>query len=234
MDAAGPRADVKVWWWQLPPDRARRQASGCAAALSSMPAPLDAGTRGLVHGLPPRETRRPPPACRRTSACGLRTGGPRRAAAATQPGGHPVDDTSGCHLPGQETTHRHHRGETGASNHACRFGVARRLRRDGWWRSSTAGSPSRQGPGTRSAGSLAAHGRVGWQVRPQRHRHPGPRHNAPRDGARPPGHQALRTAISTRMPARPAEYALNCGNNSLTPFAPGLGSGYVILFFISP
>jgi hypothetical protein len=30
------------------------------------------------------------------------------------------------------------------------------------------------------------------------------------------------------MPARPAEYALNCENSSLTTFAPNLGNGYVL------
>ena len=40
--------------------------------------------------------------------------------------------------------------------------------------------------------------------------------------------RALRTALGTKTPARPAEYALNCENNSLTPFAPNFGNGYVL------
>ena len=40
--------------------------------------------------------------------------------------------------------------------------------------------------------------------------------------------RALRTALGTRMPARPAEHALNCGNNSLTPFALNFDNGYIL------
>jgi hypothetical protein len=80
-----PRGDVGARW-QLRPDRARRQMSGCAAALPT-PTPPDHRDKGdwpwIASQRNPETTRR------------------RRA----------VRRPSGCRLPGQETTHRHHQSQ---------------------------------------------------------------------------------------------------------------------------
>src|ERR1700733_6905204 len=49
--------------------------------------------------------------------------------------------------------------------------------------------------------------------------------NTPRTA---PGHHGATHGPRPRMPARPPEHALNCENNSLTPFAPNFGNGYVL------